>query len=868
MRDRYPFPTHRPCGLVRLVHRWFSPRRPASISMRPQLEALEDRRVPAVFSPAYLLPGGPGDVSPQSSPGPVGYSPAQVKQAYGFNQIVFGAVVGDGTGQTIAIVDAGDDPTIAADLLAFDQAYGLPAPPSFTVVNQRGGSTLPPPVSGWSLETSLDVEWAHAIAPGAKILLVESDTADDLDMNAAIAYAASQAAVVSMSFGESESPLTSRQQSSFDNIFTQQTGVTYVASSGDSGAPPIWPSSSPYVVSTGGTHLNLSGGNYDSETGWSGSGGGISIHESQPAFQQGLTIHDGSNLISSNGMRTTPDVAYDSDPGTGFGVVDSFDFGTDAPWVKVGGTSAAAPQWAALIAIANQGRVQSGRTTLDGPTQTLPYLYGLPSSDFHDVTSGTSTGTPNYTAAAGYDLVTGLGSPLANLVAVHLAGPPSQYHFAPAKAPAVTGYTLVTENTGYNSVIGYGWLPGSSVASADRGVGSNLTRAFCYTLTQATFAVDLANGTYTVTLQMGDTVYAHQGMGISFQGTQVDNLSNPAGQVLTRTYVVTVTNGQLDLGLSALGGLNTAAVIEGMEIVAGTPPPPMQYDFGTSSSPVTSGYAGVSEATTYSAVTGYGWLSGSVASADRGIGSDLTRDFNYTLTQATFAVDLPNGTYTVTLQLGDTVYAHQGMGISFQGQQVDNVSNPAGQVLSRTYSVTVTTGQLDLGLQALGGLNSAAVIEGMVIVAGDPPPPPSQYDFGTAFSPIISGYTGVTEATTYSAATGYGWLSGSVASADRGIGTALTRDFNYTLTQATFAVDLSNGTYNVTLHMGDMIYAHQGMGVSFQGTQVDNLSNAAGQILTRTYTVTVTNGRLDLGLSALGGLNTAAVIEGMEIVSA
>src|SRR5262249_34489375 len=157
------------------------------------------------------------------------------------------------------------------------------------------------------------------------------------------------------------------------------------------------------------------------------------------------------------------------------------------------------------------------------------------------------------------------------------------------------------------------------------------------------------NGTYTVTLQLGDTVCGQQGMGVFFQGAQVDNVSNAAGQVLNKTYVVNVTNGQLDLGLQALGGMNSAAVIEEMEIVAGTPPPPTQFDFGTSASPVATGYTAVTEGSTYNTAAGYGWLSGGVASADRGVGTDLTRDFNYTFTQATFAVDLANGTYTVTL---------------------------------------------------------------------------------------------------------------------------------------------------------------------------------------------------------------------------
>ncbi len=405
--------------LARSCRRWLSPRRAGPIRTRlPLLEALEDRRVPAAFTPGYLLYHSQGQGSPLSSTGPVGFTPAQIIQAYGFNQIsLTGGLQGDGTGQTIAIVDAGDDPTILTDLQAFDVAFGLPDPPSFTRLNQTGGLVLPQPVTGWPLEISLDVEWAHALAPGANIVLVEAASANDFDMNAAITYAASQAAVVSMSFGEAESNLTQSQELSYDTIFTGHTGVTYVASSGDSGAPPIWPSASPYVVAAGGTTLTLGSGNsYAGEVGWSGSGGGISIHEAQPTYQQGLSIHSGNTLVSSNGFRATPDVAFDSDPASGFAVIDSYNYGPTAPWVKIGGTSAAAPQWSALIAIADEGRFLNGLSPLDGPAQTLPALYQLPAGDFHDITTGTSTGSPHYTAASGFDLVTGLGSPIANLV--------------------------------------------------------------------------------------------------------------------------------------------------------------------------------------------------------------------------------------------------------------------------------------------------------------------------------------------------------------------------------------------------------------------------------------------------------------------
>lgn len=115
-------------------------------------------------------------------------------------------------------------------------------------------------------------------------------------------------------------------------------------------------------------------------------------------------------------MRTNPDVAYNADPNTGYAIYDTVPYYGQTGWFEVGGTSAGAPQWSALVAIANQGRALANESSLSGASQTLPALYNMSASDFHDITSGTSTGTPNYTAGPGYDLVTGRGTPLANLV--------------------------------------------------------------------------------------------------------------------------------------------------------------------------------------------------------------------------------------------------------------------------------------------------------------------------------------------------------------------------------------------------------------------------------------------------------------------
>src|SRR5262249_41943798 len=131
-------------------------------------------------------------VTPSALPG--GFSPQQISQAYGFNQISFsnGTIKGDGSGQTIAIVDAYSQPNIASDLATFDSTYGIAAPPRFTVVNQTGGTSLPTSNTSWGLEESLDVEWAHAMAPGASILLVEANSSNWMDLFAAVNYARNQ----------------------------------------------------------------------------------------------------------------------------------------------------------------------------------------------------------------------------------------------------------------------------------------------------------------------------------------------------------------------------------------------------------------------------------------------------------------------------------------------------------------------------------------------------------------------------------------------------------------------------------------------------------------------------------------------------
>jgi hypothetical protein len=206
-----------------------------------------------------------------------------------------------------------------------------------------------------------------------------------------------------MSFGSPEF----KAETGLDGTFTTpagHNGVTFVAASGDGGSPGDYPAYSPNVLAVGGTTLSLDRrGNYAHERGWRGSGGGESRFESRPGFQAAF------NLGAT--ARGIPDVAFDADPGSGAAVYDTYH---ERGWIRVGGTSFAAPAWAALLAIADQGRTLSHEGTL---ANAQDVLYGLPSSDFHDIQVGRNG---HFVAHRGYDLVTGLGSPVANLLVADL----------------------------------------------------------------------------------------------------------------------------------------------------------------------------------------------------------------------------------------------------------------------------------------------------------------------------------------------------------------------------------------------------------------------------------------------------------------
>lgn len=336
--------------------------------------------------------------TPKTATLPSGYGPAQLLSAYGLSGTSSAA-----TAPIIAIVDAYDDPYAASDLAKYSSTFNIPQLPTcsgsisssktpcFQKVNQTGSTSRMPYVNaGWALETSLDVQTAHATCQNCKILLVEANSASFNDLLKAIDTAtAIGAKVVSGSWGASEFA----GETSYDSHFNH-SNVAYTFSAGDSGYGTLYPAASPYVTAVGGTSLLLNPDNsYFSETVWNGTGGGCSKYESKPTWQ-----HD--TLCAK---RTMNDVAAVADPATGVAVYDSVRYGGQSGWFQVGGTSLSAPLIASVYAM-------SGNTT--GAANSLPYTLAS-ATNLHDVSNGINGSCGLLcTAAAGYDSPTGLGTPI------------------------------------------------------------------------------------------------------------------------------------------------------------------------------------------------------------------------------------------------------------------------------------------------------------------------------------------------------------------------------------------------------------------------------------------------------------------------
>ncbi len=389
------------------------------------------------------LSGASGNVAP--------YSPQEFRAAYGFPALP-GSWSGLGAqqqrelgaGQTLYIVVAYHEPRTLALLNQAAQQFGLPActevsvgagtplplgaPPAqctFSVVGADAAGNIaavPGANAAWSMEEAMDTQLAHAAAPLARIVVVAAQGPDVASMAGAVRLANRMGpGIVSMSFGTGDRSFFG----AYDDAFAA-SGMSYVAAAGDDGwnnGTTFWPSAVPTVLSVGGTTLNWTG-TARSESTWSGSGGGASSFRAVPAYQQGLGV--ASAGCTAPQRRMTPDVALNADVATGFLVLSTNSSG-NATWYAAGGTSASAPVWAGVLALANAQRSAAGRSLLagagvhDGLYRGVALDPTVYQAGFLDVTTGANGSCVTCNATGGYDLATGLGSPRVSSVVQRLA---------------------------------------------------------------------------------------------------------------------------------------------------------------------------------------------------------------------------------------------------------------------------------------------------------------------------------------------------------------------------------------------------------------------------------------------------------------
>ncbi|MGO9961333.1 MAG: S8 family serine peptidase [Solirubrobacteraceae bacterium] len=417
----------------------------------------------ASAAPYHILVGGhftqpPTIAQCEAAFGIECYGPPQIQQAYDMGPLYRAGL--NGAGKTIIIVDSFGSPTIQQDLQSFDQEYNLPAPPSFQIITPDGPVNQNDPAAfGWGIETSLDVEYAHTMAPGANILLVETPVAETEGITGFPEIVEAEnyvidhhlGDVITQSFGATEQTFSSPQQ-----LFSQRSAyfnalshdVTVLASSGDTGAanyeldgtdlypfPTVgWPASDPLVTGVGGLqlHLDQNGFRTQPDNVWNdpasictqpcaGSGGLSSVFD-RPFFQDGVARVVG-------GQRGVPDVSLNAAVSSAVNVFMSFD-GLTAAFYQIAGTSEASPLFSGIVAIADQ----AARRDLGWLN---PQLYALgvgPFSPIDDITRGNNTVTftepstgqtitvQGYNAARGYDLASGLGEPDGARLVAALAG--------------------------------------------------------------------------------------------------------------------------------------------------------------------------------------------------------------------------------------------------------------------------------------------------------------------------------------------------------------------------------------------------------------------------------------------------------------
>jgi len=374
----------------------------------------------------------PPDLKPSEAPPYVGYgyeTPASLACIYRVVQPIRGCNPNSTVNtpksgsQTIAVVDAFDDPNAAADLAYFSSQFGLPFSTSkFKVVYAQGARPGVDPTGGWELEEATDIEYAHAMAPNAMLYLVEANTNSFNDLFSAVLVAAnlvqcgktttcpsnaSGKGEVSMSWGGDEFS----NEADYDWVFTGNN-VVFLASDADA-AGTQYPSVSPNVIAVGGTSTarSLDTGDLIQEIAWSDAGSGLSAYEPTPPYQQGLPTY------RTRGSRATPDVSANANPNNGVWLYDSYPVaGQDNPsnWWIVGGTSLATPIWAGVLNAAASASGHFAASTSDELTRLYGDLYagsGTYHANLWDITYGSCNFYSGSFSVGGYDLCTGLGSP-------------------------------------------------------------------------------------------------------------------------------------------------------------------------------------------------------------------------------------------------------------------------------------------------------------------------------------------------------------------------------------------------------------------------------------------------------------------------
>jgi subtilase family serine protease len=388
-----------------------------------------------------------GTVPATAAPVPVVHTPAQIRAAYGLPAVpasTAGLSAAEraalGAGQTVVIVSAYHHPNAVTDLSIFSQRFGLPGcsavavPTAATAATAarplpaapadtcqvivlysapNGGIAAEPPAysAAWATETALDMQWAHAMAPLARIVLIEAADSGSGLLDAIALANKLGPAVVSMSFGGAENTSLLNTAPLFAGA-----GMSYVAATGDSGSAANWPAVMPGVLAVGGTSLQWAAGSGRSETAWALGGGGLSSVVPLPAYQGALSVPGQSSLAGARRYRAVADVAFNADPATGQYFVMTA-AGGFTHWYAGGGTSMAAPQWAGLLAVANAQRALKALPPLGQPHGRL-YGNFIPGSaawaqGFADITEGANGNCISCKAIAGYDTPTGLGSPRA-----------------------------------------------------------------------------------------------------------------------------------------------------------------------------------------------------------------------------------------------------------------------------------------------------------------------------------------------------------------------------------------------------------------------------------------------------------------------